>query len=245
MDTHPPTRSTVRPVALPRLRQVAFAAVDLDPVVAQLRSALGSGEPYRDEGVAYFGLRNAVLAVGDSFVEVVSPIREGTAAGRYLERQGGDCGYMAMVEVSDAGAARERVGQLGIRIVWDFAEDDIVDLHLHPRDVPGTLLALDAARPPGSWRWGGPAWTAAVPSHPPGGLRELTIAVADPVAAAQRWAAVLDVPADGAAVPLAGQQVRFTPAGEREGIVALTVAVPEPAVATVVVAAVRIDLLAA
>ena len=135
--------------------------------------------------------------VGDCFLEVVSPTRADTAAGRYLERQGGDTGYMAMVQVADAAAARARLHESGVRIVWDFAEADIVDLHLHPRDVPGALLALDQAEPVGSWRWGGPGWIESVPAHPPGGLRELVVAVDRPAEAAARWGQVIGVPASG------------------------------------------------
>jgi hypothetical protein len=216
-------------VALPRLRQVAFAAADLDTTAARLQSELGLTEPYRDDGVALFGLQNAVFALGDTFLEVVSPLRDGTAAGRYLERQGGDTGYMAMVQVADAGAARSRLDRLGVRVVWEFAEEDIVDLHLHPRDVPGPLLALDQAEPEGSWRWGGPAWTAAVPAVTPGGLRELTIAVADPGGAAARWAELLGVAAADRTLPLADSQlVTFEEPHGRNGIVALTLAVPTP-----------------
>jgi hypothetical protein len=236
-------------VALPRLRQVAFAATDLEAVAGQLRSALQLDEPYRDPGVGHFGLANVVFTVGDTFLEVVSPVREGTAAGRYLERQGGDSGYMAMVQVTDATAARERLTELGVRIVWDHAEPDIVDLHLHPRDVPGTLLALDAAEPEGSWRWGGPAWTAAVPEHRPGGLRELVVAVDRPADVAARWAAVIGVTADGAAdgtaLQLDDAMVRFVPRDGRQGIVGLTVAVPDPTPSPFEVAGVLVELVPA
>jgi hypothetical protein len=226
------SRGTVRFVALPRLRQVAFVAADLEAVAAQLQEALGLDEPYRDKGVALFGLRNVVFAVGDTFLEVVSPTRSNTAAGRYLERQGGDSGYMAMVQLGDATAARRRLERLGVRVVWEFAPDsgaepDIIDLHLHPRDVPGTLLALDQATPTGSWRWGGPSWTAAVPAFRPGGLRDMTIAVGEPAAAARRWAEVLDVRADDRSVHLADSVVSFVEPHGRDGIVALTIALPD------------------
>lgn len=228
-------------VALPRLRQVAFAASDLNAVAGQLRTALDLGEPYADEGVGLFGLRNAVFAVGDCFLEVVSPTRPDTAAGRYLERQGGDTGYMAMVQIADASAARHRLAEANVRIVWDFAEADIVDLHLHPRDVPGTLLALDQAEPEGSWRWGGPGWIESVPEHPPGGLRELVVAVDEPRAAAARWAEVIGVPAQEDGLPLDDAVVRFVPVDQRTGIVGLTVAVQTLAPSTVDIAGVRID----
>jgi hypothetical protein len=235
-------------VGLPRLRQVAFAAADLETVAGQLRQLLHLAEPYADEGVAVFGLHNAVFAVGDTFLEVVSPMREGTAAGRFLERQGGDTGYMAMVQIADAEAARERLSALGLRIVWDYSEVDIVDLHLHPRDVPGPLLALDRADPVGSWRWGGPAWTENVPTHPPGGIRELVVAVDEPEAAAARWAQILDLHAKGSQLTLDdGQQIRFVPPGSsaRVGIVGLTVAVPDPHPTASVVAGVQVELVPA
>ncbi len=57
---------------LPRLRQAVIAANDLDEVAGQLRSTLGLGEPYHDPSVERFGLRNAVFALGDTFLEVVS-----------------------------------------------------------------------------------------------------------------------------------------------------------------------------
>jgi hypothetical protein len=176
---------------LPRLRQAVLAAHDLEATCAALRDALGLGEPFHDVGVGHFGLRNAVYALGDCFLEVVSPSRPDTAAGRRLERAGGDCGYMAMFELADAEAIRRRLDALGVRVVWETVHDDIVDLHLHPKDVPGAIVALDVTNPPGSWRWGGPAWTARVPEHSAASLRGMTVATADPVGAARRWAAVV------------------------------------------------------
>ena len=73
-----------------RLRQAVLVADQLEPVASALRSALGLREPFRDPGVGEFGLANVVFALGDCFLEVVSPTRADTAAGRYLERHGGD-----------------------------------------------------------------------------------------------------------------------------------------------------------
>src|SRR3712207_1913086 len=150
-----------------RLRQVVLVARELEPVVARLREALPLGEPFHDPGVGHFGLRNAVMALGDTFVEVVSPVQEGTTAGRYLDRRGGDGGYMVMFQVDDLAGARERVKALGVRTVWSLDLDDISDDHLHPRDMGGAIVALDECRPEGSWRWGGPAWEGAVPADVP------------------------------------------------------------------------------
>ncbi len=80
----------------PRLRQVALVAHDCGRVADELRRAFGWPPPFHDPGVGQFGLSKAVFTVGDTFVEVVAPARPDTAAGRYLERRGGNGGYMAM-----------------------------------------------------------------------------------------------------------------------------------------------------
>ena len=221
----------------PRLRQVALVAHDCGQVSDELRAAFGWGEPFHDPGVGRFGLTNAVFAAGDTFVEVVAPVQAGTTAGRYLERRGGDGGYMAIFQVPDLAAARARLPGLGVRVVWTADLPDIAGTHLHPKDVPGAIVSLDWAEPAGSWRWAGPTWTGRVPEHPGGGgVTGVTIEVADPAAAAARWAAVLGVTwvASGAAngtaagIELAGwgQRLRFEPArpGHGEGITAVSVA---------------------
>jgi hypothetical protein len=232
-------------MSLPRLRQVVLAARELDPVAASLEAALGVRDAFHDEGVGHFGLRNAVYALGDTFVEIVSPQQPDTSAGRYLDRRGGDCGYMVMFEVADAGATRKRLTELGVRTIWETEHDDITDLHLHPKDVAGAIVALDVTRPVGSWRWAGPGWVGAVPAFGPGGLTGLTVAAVDPQETAGRWAAVLGVTVgSGATVPLAGgaQQIRFVSAAERagEGIVAVDV-VTEAGAGDCEIAGVRFD----
>src|SRR5689334_16660351 len=133
--------SSAREARLPRLRQVVLAARDLKSAAASLEAALGVADPFRDEGVGHFGLHNVVYALGDTFVEIVSPVQDGTAAGRQLDRHGGDCGYMAMFELSDEADSRARLADAGVRVVHDTTHDDIVDLHLHPKDVPGAIVA--------------------------------------------------------------------------------------------------------
>src|SRR5215210_2557997 len=103
-----------------RLRQAVVVARELEPAVAMLRAGLPLGSPYADPGVAIFGLRNAVMALGDTFVEVVSPARSGTAAERHLERRGGDAAYMLMFEVDDLAAVRRRLARRGARVAWEI-----------------------------------------------------------------------------------------------------------------------------
>src|SRR5437667_2657028 len=181
----------------PRLRQVALVAHDCGRVTAELSRAFGWAQPCCDPGVGQFGLANAVFAVGDTFVEVVAPVRPDTTAGRYLERRGGDGGYMAIFQVPDLATARRRVADLGVRVVWTADLPDIAGTHLHPADVPGAIVSLDWADPEQAWRGAGPSWTGRGPGHAPGGVTGLTIEVTDPAAAARRWAAVLGIAAPG------------------------------------------------
>ena len=221
---------------LPRLRQLVLAANEAEPVSAELGRLLGS-QPYVDPGVGEFGLENAVHAAGDAFVEVVAPVREGTAVGRWLARTGRPGGYMLMLEVDDADRARRRLDDLGVRVVWEVALPGVVDLHLHPKDTGGALLALDAVDPPGSWPWGGTGWTRGSG----GGLTSVTVAVEDPAAACRRWGDVLAVRSHHDRIVLDDQVVRFVSDG-RSGIVEATLRLPDPPVATAVVAGVTFDL---
>jgi hypothetical protein len=214
------------------LRQVALVARDCGQVAGELRRAFGWGPPFHDPGVGQFGLTNAVFAAGDTFVEVVAPARPDTTAGRYLERRGGDGGYMAIFQVPDLAAARRRAADLGVRVVWTADLPDIAATHLHPRDVPGAIVSLDWAAPEQSWRWAGPSWTGREPDHAPGGVTGLTVEVNDPAATARRWAEVLGLSAAGSGpamvveLPDPGQRLWFVPArgGRGEGITEVTIA---------------------
>jgi hypothetical protein len=211
-----------------RLRQAVLVAAELEPAAEALREALGLGEPFRDPGVGEFGLANAVFALGDCFIEIVSPTRPGTAAGRYLERHGGDGGYMVIFDLEDLEGARLRAQEANVRVVWQLDLPDISGTHLHPADMRGAIVSIDRSNPYGSWRWGGPAWTGQIGTGAPGRLAGIAVAVADPAAVAARWGEVLGVaPAGEAGAPqlaLDGAEVGFEPApGEREeGLVELT-----------------------
>jgi hypothetical protein len=217
-----------------RIRQVALVARELDAVVEDLCAVLGIQVAYRDPGVATFGLANAVMPLGDSFLEVVSPVREGTTAGRFLERRRGDSGYMVIVQVEELESARVRTKQAGVRVVWEVALDDAATIHLHPKDVGGAILSLDWMDPPGSWRWAGPDWESKRATEVVSGISGVELEARDPAAMAERWARVLDRPArargDVFEIAVNGGSVRVVSAGARgEGLRAVdVVAVDRP-----------------
>jgi predicted enzyme related to lactoylglutathione lyase len=201
-----------------RLRQVALVASDLDTVVAELCAALGLDVCYVDPGVGEFGLHNALMLIGDQFLEVVSPTREGTTAGRLLARRArddgdGDGGYMAIYEVDDLDARVERVQAAGARIVWSIDLPTIRARHLHPRDVGGAIVSIDQPARRGEWPWGGPTWRAHDGNSVVTAIAGFSVGAADPAAMRRRWAELgLD------------HSVRFVPESDRgEGIDGLDV----------------------
>src|SRR5688500_13024477 len=185
-------------ISLPRLRQVALVAADLEAACARIEDELGAHDPFRDPGVAEFGLANAVYELGDTFLEVVSPAVEGTTAGRYLERRGGDAGYMALFQFAATERTRRRVTAMGLRIVWQADLPDISGTHVHPQDAGGAIVSFDTPAVPASWRWGGPRWIDGVPADAPATprLAGLVVRVVDVEAAKRAWAGILDASLD-------------------------------------------------
>jgi len=182
-------------VVLLRLRQVALVAADLEAVVADLRAHLGLEVAHRDPAVARFGLVNAVLPVGRQLLEVVSPVRPGTAAGRQLDRLGGDGGYMVICQTEDQTPFRERAQALGIRTAFEFEEAGYQGWQLHPGDTGGSFLEIDVQPPvpddDDPWMPAGPGWQRAVRTDVVDGIAGVELAVPDVDAVRDRWRELL------------------------------------------------------
>jgi len=215
-----------------RIRQIVFAATELKAGAAQLGALLGMDAPYRDPGVAEFGLDNAVFVFGDQFIEIVSPTRSGTTAGRLIERRG-DCGYMLILQTDDFDRELARFERLGVRRVWAKDLPDIRATHLHPKDIGGAIVSIDQPTPAASWRWGGPDWKLQSGSAAQQRVVGICVGADDPVATGARWAQVLGLGAPAAhgatqRLLLEGGWIDFEPADARgNGIVGYTLAVAQ------------------
>ena len=145
-----------------RIRQLVLVCEDRDSVVNELCNLFQIKVAFYDPGIIHFGLENAVLPVGDTFLEVVSPVKENTTAGRYLKKRKGDGGYMVIIQTNDFNQQKKRVESENIEIVFhaDRHEEGIhaQSIHLHPRDVGGAILSLDSMKPINSWLWAGKNW---------------------------------------------------------------------------------------
>lgn len=186
-----------------RLRQFAFVARDLQPPVDDLCAVLGLEVCYNDPGVGAFGLENALMPLNGTLIEVVAPMQDGTTAGRYLERRGGDGGYMLLFQCDDAAAERARIEDLGVRTVWRHDEPDCIATHFHPADTPGAIVSIDSMLPLedwhqelAAWKWAGPDWRAHVRTDRVQALSAVEIQADNPDAVAARWSEIFARPLD-------------------------------------------------
>ncbi len=175
------------------LKQVALVAGQLTGVRQQLFDLLGLEQDFADPGVGEFGLCNSVMAIGDTFLEVVAPLEANTAAGRLLERRGGDGGYMVLVGVDDIDACTARMAQLGIRKVWSTQQDSVNAFHVHPRDIGAAIVSFDQMVPADHWEWAGPDWESRVARHV-SAITAVDIQAVDAASVAGRWSQALDKP---------------------------------------------------
>ena len=88
-----------------------------DPIVNDLCNLFEFEVSFNDPGVGHFGLENAVIPIGNDFLEVVSPVEENTTAGRFLDKRNGDGGYMIIIQVDDFDKSKAIVTKREIGIV--------------------------------------------------------------------------------------------------------------------------------
>lgn len=209
-----------------RLRQLALASRRLDEVTKEFADVFGLKVAYNDPHIHVYGLRNAVLSAGTGFLEVVEPVQEDASAARFINRRGGDAGYMVILQTADAEKERARAVKLGVRVVDDLDSRDYRASHFHPADFGGVLVSFDQQRteadylkPYGDWMPAGKDWRDTRTDQVLD-LLSVTIACADPQAMAARWSELLNCkpdPADPLHLPLDKGSIHFVPAAEGAG----------------------------
>ena len=161
-----------------------------DPIVNDLCELFNFEVAFNDPGVAHFGLENAVIPIGTDFLEVVSPVEENTTAGRYLNKRGGDGGYMIIIQVDKFEDSQKLVNEYNIKTVWETDLPKAKAMHLHPKQMGGAILSLDWMEPKESWKWAGPNWEKNI-SGPIKGIDGVEIQSDDPELMLNTWLRVL------------------------------------------------------
>lgn len=130
-----------------QLRQICLVANQLAPVVEDLTDILGIHPCYVDPGVGVFGLENTLMPIGVNFLEVVAPVQDNTAAGRYLARRQGDGGYMVITQADSYAThadVRQRALDNAVRIAHEHEQGPWKNCQLHPGDMQAAFLEIEA-----------------------------------------------------------------------------------------------------
>ncbi|MET3807733.1 hypothetical protein ABIB25_004760 [Nakamurella sp. UYEF19] len=192
---------------LPMLRQVVLMTGQLDDALERTRSWLGLHAGIREvQAMAQWGFEHEVLAIDETFVEIVSPLAADSGPGRLLAARG-DSGYMVVLQVPNLQLVVDRAAAAGITpVVRDVLDGNPIS-QWHPRDL-GTLAEIDEIEPGGSWHFC-PALSDTGSSEVVSDLASVEIAVTDPAGYAARWATLLDLPLDDGATDLVLAQGRL------------------------------------
>jgi hypothetical protein len=205
------------------LRQICLVAPKLEPVVSDIAAIMGLEVCYCDPLVGKYGLENALLPVGPVLLEVIAPTREGTAAGRFLDRTGGRGGYMAIFACDDPDGRAARANAMGVRTANVIDHPPYHGVQLHPRDCRAAFIELNHTEGSddvlGLYPPAGPDWQQAIRSDVTTALMEVVLQSPDPASLATHWGRILDVvPAigeDGVQLALPNVCIRVEP-GELE-----------------------------
>jgi hypothetical protein len=222
-----------------RLRQICLVAPALQTAAESIGRIFGIPECHRDKGVEKFGLENVLFAFGNSFIEVVAPLRDGTAAGRFLQRSSGNGGYMAIFDCDDPERRKERALALGVRIAHEMDYPNFRGVQLHPADCRATMLEFDHTSNgeaiDGPYYPAGPHWQQARRPDRVLGIKSIDVESHDTAGIARHWSALMDVPVDvdvdgTAMLQLDFGAIRFVsaPPGTAERLAAINVVVPDP-----------------
>mgnify|MGYP001192206706 FL=1 len=204
------------------LRQVCLVAHQLEPAIVELTSVLGIERCHVDPGVGKWGLENTLMAIGTNFLEVVAPIEENTAGGRYLDRRGGDGGYILVCQVDSQthqDQCRSNAADLDVRVAFQSDRGSYHLMQLHPADLNNAMWEIDwddRAEIDGVWEpAGGNAWKDHVKSDVTTELTGVELQSDDPQRDAEQWGAIAGITveqtADSYRLPMANGELRFVP----------------------------------
>ena len=214
-----------------RLRQVCLAAPRLEPVVDDLQAILGLQVCHRDPGLIAYGLENALLPVGNDFIEVVAPVQADTAAGRFIRRTRGHGGYMAIFQSPDPQAGQARAAALGVRTAHQIDRPAYQSVQLHPRDCRAAFIELGHSpggddHQHGTWWPAGPHWQAGVHTDVTRRLLGIVLESPEPATLLAHWARILGLPEANPVLDVDGSCISAEP-GPADALAAMVLDVAD------------------
>jgi hypothetical protein len=182
-----------------RLRQICLVAPHLEPVISDIAGIMGLSVCYRDGNVAKYGLENALLPVDTILLEVVAPFRDGTAAGRFLDRTAGRGGYMAIFCCDDPRTREEHANAIGVRTANVITHAPYHGVQLHPRDCRAAFIEFNHTDGSddifGPYPPAGPGWQNFIRKDVTQALLGVEMQSPEPHDLAEHWGRIIGVAA--------------------------------------------------
>ncbi len=123
-----------------RIDHIAIAVQDLEAAVATYQDNFGLTKVKGGE-VPSLGIRNAFLQIGDSQIELVTPLSEQGPIADFLAKQGGGM-YLLSLEVDDLDAAIAELQDNGARVNVAQGSEGKRLAFVSPKATHGVLLQL-------------------------------------------------------------------------------------------------------
>lgn len=128
---------------LSEIDHVAIAVNDIDAAIAWYQDVFGAVVVHR-EVVESDGVDEALIGVGDSFVQLLTPTRDDSPVAKYLAKNGEGLHHIAY-RVGDCAAALETVKATGARVIDEVpraGSRGTIVAFVHPKASFGTLIEL-------------------------------------------------------------------------------------------------------
>ncbi len=129
---------------LHRIDHVGYAVEDLEEAIAHHRDVYDLTVVHR-ERVAADGVSEALLAVGESYIQLLEPLTGDSPVARFMERNGGPGVHHVGYGVADVATALDELRHKGVRLVDDHprrGSRGCTIAFLHPRSTMGVLVEL-------------------------------------------------------------------------------------------------------
>ncbi len=128
---------------LTEIDHVAIAVRDLDAAIVWYRDALGAEVAHR-ETAEHDGVEEALLAVAESYVQLISPTRDDSPVARFLDKRGEGLHHVGyrVPDCAAALAAMVRAGATPIDEVPRPGSRNTTIAFIHPQGSFGTLIEL-------------------------------------------------------------------------------------------------------
>ncbi len=128
---------------LTEIDHVAIAVNDLEAAIAYYHTTFGATVEHR-ETVASDGVEEALLAVADSYIQLLTPTTPESPVAKYLEKKGEGIHHVGY-RVDDCAAALQSVKDQGGRVIDEAPRPGsrgTTVAFVHPKAAFGTLIEL-------------------------------------------------------------------------------------------------------